>query len=236
MIRTAGITILVVFTVILLCFCGLVRAQGHNLPLYDYSKRYHFGLMVGGLKRHLHYEMSDAYYRQDTLQDIQVVDHPGIRFGPLMDIHFGEFWDLRLVPALVLVTNSIHYRFFNGINEEKRIESILIDVPLSIKYKSERINNWRLYVIGGGKISYDLASDEHSIQDPINPFVPLKQVTYSWEVGAGFDFYLSFFKLSPEVRISRTFGNILVGQKDNFYVDMIRRLESSMVSVVLQFE
>ncbi len=210
-------------------------AQGHNLPLYDYSKRFHFGLMVGGLKRHLHYEMSDAYYRQDSLRDIRMVDHPGIRFGPLVDLHFGEFWDLRLVPALVLVTNSIHYRFYDGFSIERRIESILIDVPLSVKYKSERLGNWRFYLIGGGKYSYDLASDEHSIQNPIDPFVALRQQTYSWEVGAGFDLYLPYFKMSPEIRLSRTLGNVLVPDT-TFYTRMIRRLESSMISVVVQFE
>ncbi len=226
-----------------LVFAGLLsavmmqdlHAQGHNLPLYDYSRRVHFGLMIGGLRRHLYYEMSDAYYRQDSLKDITVVDFPGVQFGPILDFHFGQFWDLRLIPALVLVTNSLQYRFFSGIQQEKKIESILIDAPLLVKYKSERLGNMRIYIIGGMKYSYDLASDEHSIQDPLNPVVPLRQQTVSWIAGAGFDFYLSFFKFSPELRVSRTLGNILTSES-NYYADMLRKLQGSTVSLVIQFE
>ncbi len=212
-----------------------LMAQGQNLPLYDYSKRIHFGLMIGGLRRHLYYEMSDAYYRQDSLKDVRVTDYPGVQFGPILDLHFGEFWDLRLIPALVLVTNSLQYRYFSGITEEKKIESILIDVPVLVKYKSERLANTRIYLVGGVKYAYDLASDEHSIQDPLNPAVPLRQQTFSWIAGVGFDFYLSFFKLSPELRVSRTLGNILV-DGDNYYTDMLGKLQGSTVSFVLQFE
>ena len=49
--------------------------------------------------------------------------------------------------------------------EKKKVESTLLDFPLYIKYKSERYNNFRSYVLVGIKYSIDIASQKDIVEE-----------------------------------------------------------------------
>ena len=41
----------------------------------------------------------------------------------------------------------------------KKVESILLGLPIHLKFRSDRIDNFRVYMFGGVKFEYDLASN-----------------------------------------------------------------------------
>ena len=55
------------------------------------------------------------------------------------------------------------------------------------------------YLLGGGKFSYDLASQAGTKNSDI---VKLNNKDWSFEAGFGLDFYLQYFKLSTEIKFS----------------------------------
>jgi len=57
----------------------------------------------------------------------------------------------------------------------------------------------------------------------------------SYEVGLGFDIYFEFFKLSPEIKLSNSIGNVLVNG-DNPYSTPINKLTLHTISFSLIFE
>ena len=128
----------------------------------------------------------------------------------------------------------INYNFNNSDEIVKRIESTLIDFPLYLKYKSERYNNFRTYLLGGVKYSLDIAS-QYKIDDEGQEIVKLNNNDIMIEGGFGIDFYLEYFKFSPQIKISHGILNLL--SKDNtVYTQSIKHLRTNGWMLSFTFE
>jgi len=99
----------------------------------------------------------------------------------------------------------------NGVlvNSQQSLESSFLEFPLLLKYKGERLNNVRPYVIGGFNYRYDLAGKKE-FDDTKAIYLRIKRPDLYYELGAGLDFYLVYFKLSVELKMSNGFGDVLV--------------------------
>ena len=71
--------------------------------------------------------------------------------------------------------------------------------------------------------------------DPLQQLVRNKNGFGSYEVGLGCDIYFEYFKLSPEIKISNSFGNLLIPE-DNPYATPINKLSLHTVTFSLIFE
>ena len=120
------------------------------------------------------------------------------------------------------------------IKESKRIESTLIDFPIYLKYKSARYNNFRTYIISGIKYSLDIASQDE-INDEGEEIVKLKKHDLMGEIGFGIDFYLEYFKFSPQIKISHGILN-LITREETIYTESIDRLTTNGWMFSLTFE
>jgi hypothetical protein len=210
-------------------------AQTKNLEFFDYGKRMHFGFIIGTSYATFKYDLSEKFYKNDSLNKIDITRYPGITLGAIADLHLGEYFDLRLIPSLVLTQRDIVYNFKDGTSIKKPIESIFAEIPLLVKYKSTRHGNIRFYVIGGGKVAYDFGSESKVTRDPDKPVVALEPWNYYYEFGCGLDMYFPLFKFSPEIRLSKGINNILVPFDDN-YSGSFSRLRSNLIFFSLNFE
>jgi len=187
-----------------------LRVSGQNNPFYDYSRKYHFGFMLGTAVSTFKYKQSSEFWSQDSISNVSIQRFPGITLGAVADLHLGEYFDLRLIPTLVLSQRNITFtEKYANTETIKQVESALVEVPLLLKFKSVRHADTRIYVIGGFKYSYDLSSDSQSKRNPADPKIFLKPNNYSYEFGTGFDFYFKYFKFSPELKMSRGLNNVL---------------------------
>lgn len=209
--------------------------QTQNKPLYDYNKPLHFGFSIGTNVSGFSHEFSDDFHQNDTLLSIDKQRTPGLTLGAIANLHMGEHFDLRFIPGLVLTQRNIEYQFEGRPNEVKEIESIFVEAPLSVKFKSVRHQNVRFYVLAGGKISHDMASQEDTEQNPFNPFVAIEPVNYSYEFGIGLDLYFPYFKFSPELKISRGLNNVLV-EDNHVYSSSFDALRSNIIFLSFHFE
>ena len=119
-----------------------------------------------------------------------------------------------------------------------QLESNFLDFPLLIKYKSKRVNNYRPYFVAGTNVRYDLAARKDYEEDS-DVYVRLKPFDVYFEIGFGVDFYLQYFKFSPELKLSVGMRNILVDDPaEGFpqYVNSIDRLNSYVVMLCFHFE
>ncbi len=211
------------------------KAQGKWNPFYEYSRKIHFGFSLGTNVSTFKYKYSPEWYKQDTIHSVKLVSFPGITLGAIIDVHLGEYFDLRFVPSLVLIQRNLEFSDSNAQATVKQIESALIEFPLLLKYKSERHNNVRLYVIGGLKYSYDLSSDFKAKRNPVEPKVVIIPNNFYYEYGTGLDLYFKYFKMSPEIKFSRGINNIL--QPDQkIYSRIFENFRSNVVFISLNFE
>ena len=215
---------------------GQRHKKPQNLPRYDF-KKIHFGFTLGINSLNFNINKNKKFLENDTLLSTLSQDQKGFNLGIVSNLRLGRYTDLRFIPTLVFGERILNYQFNETSNlnlNDKRIESTLIDFPISFKYKSERYNNFRTYVICGVKYSLDIAS-QSEIDDEGQELVKLNNHDLMLEGGFGIDFYLQYFKFSPQIKISHGIINIL--SKDNtLYTQTLNNLKTSSWMLSFTFE
>ena len=142
----------------------------------------------------------------------------GFAVGFLTRYRLTDHLEARLTPSLVFTDREIIYTYISSPAQSKTVSTTAVDVPLLLKIKSDRLGNFRGYLIGGLKYTEALGSKLNSDADaaPIDKLV--KNVTGypSYDVGLGCDIYFEFFKLSPEIKLSNSFGDVLLHDNSPF--------------------
>ena len=231
------------YFIILLLFIGSNFSYGQrimkpqNLVNYDF-KKLHFGFTLGINELNFNIKKNSNTLTNDTLLTLLSNSQKGFNLGIVSNLRIGKFTDLRFIPTLVFGERNLNYGFIdsNGVSDErvKKIESTLIDFPIYIKYKSARYNNFRTYVIGGIKYSIDVASQD-KIDDEGQEIVKLKKNDLMGEIGFGFDFYLEYFKFSPQIKLSYGILNLL-SEDETVYTQSINHLSTNGWMISFTFE
>ena len=175
----------------------------------------------------------------DSIYVVESIKQGGFALGIVANLRISDFFDLRLIPSLSFSQRALEYTLVgvSGIPQTtvKKIESTFLEFPLSLKYKSVRINNGRAYALAGLRYTLDLASQKDvSLED--DELIKLKRDDLMYEIGFGIDFYLKYFKLSPVIMLSLGLNNMLVKQEDNLFSESIDRLTSKIMQVSITFE
>ncbi|MFN3530174.1 MAG: porin family protein [Bacteroidia bacterium] len=222
-----------IIALVLLGWSTLSLAQRNN-PYYD-NKKIHFGFHVGYNSSTLHMGInSPRYLFNDTLEYIEPSYGPGFQLGVIGDLRMNEYMTLRFTPTLMFSQRNIQYYFENPLyNIRRAIQVANVDLPLAIKWRSERINNYRIYLITGVKHSIDMASQERVVEDVER--VKLRRHDFSYEIGIGADIYLPFFKFSPEIRFAQGLRNIVVPET-HVYTSPLEHLRARTIIISFNFE
>lgn len=173
------------------------------------------------------------------LQSLSSKSSPGFGIGFVVNRRLGENADVRLTPILVFNDRVALYEF-EGEEAliERKLQSTMIDLPIGIKLKSNRRNNFRAYIIGGAKYSLDIASKKRTNDAPNAPmdkFLKNKKNFLSYEAGFGMDLYFEYFKLSPEIKLSYSLNSVLKNEPSP-YSAPIDKLMLRHVKFSLYFE
>ena len=220
---------------------NIVIAQLHpqpkNLPRYDFKKM-HFGFTLGINSLDFKIKNNPKIIYQDSLYVLHSNNQKGFNLGIVSNFRLGKYTDLRFVPALVFGERHLFYSFADSINnieiEKKKVESTLLDFPIYVKYKSQRYNNFRSYVLFGIKYSLDIASQKDIINED-EVIIKLNPNDFMGEIGFGMDFYLEFFKFSPQIKISRGVVNLL-DRDQTVYTKSIKNLYTNGWMLSFTFE
>ncbi len=184
----------------------------------------------------------------DSLYSISSPASTGFGIGFVSDLRLGENVNLRFTPSLAFTDRFLNYQYRPGLVLDvpnaigsllqKRVQATMVDFPIGIKLKSDRRNNFRAYMLGGIKYSMDIISKKKT-DDSDFPFleklVKNKSTILSYEAGIGLDLYFEFFKLSPELKLSNSFNNVLKPEKHP-YSTPLDRLFLRNVQFSLYFE
>ena len=233
----------IVFGILLLCLVVPdIFSQGNygrvqNLVHVD-NKRYHFGFILG-------FNMMDF-----NVTNAGVVDSngkiwyatrtslsPGFTVGIISDLRIFEYLNLRFTPVLLFGDRTLTFIDQDkGSESNVVVKSNLIDFPLLLKFRGQRYGNYRPYLIGGVSSTLDLGRQRENV-------IMLSQIDYGIEFGVGFDFYLPYFKLAPELKMFLGFGDVLERDRpeiqnisDLKYTNAITKLTSRLFVLSFNFE
>ena len=218
-----------------------IFAQKHpklqNLPLYD-KKKIHFGFTMGINTMDFRIKPIANISDLDSLYVLESQNQKGFNLGIVSNLRLSKAFDLRFLPRLVFSERIIEYSFIDGNRktymETKPIESTFIDSPILIKYKSERYNNFRTYLLGGIKYGIDIASQK-DIDDEGQKLVKLKKNDLGIEIGFGMDFYLEYFKFSPQIKLTYGILNLL-SEDETVYTKSVSKLTTNSWMLSFTFE
>lgn len=148
---------------------------------------------------------------KDLEQDIDVEKSPSFNVGLIGNLRINDYVDLRLEPGVVFSNRNLTFQNFENDNDRLReVNSTYIHIPLLLKFSSQRINNFKPFLVGGASISQNLSSNEDNPNDNNAGQFRMKTQNYYYEVGFGIDFYLDYFKFTPSIRGVFGMGDELV--------------------------
>jgi hypothetical protein len=114
------------------------------------------------------------------------------------------------------------------------VESVITTFPVQLKFRSDRIGNFRVYMLAGGKVDFDLASNAKARK--ADDMIKLGKLDYGVEAGMGFNFYFPSFILSPEIKISNGLGNLHTRNEGLNYSRVLDQIKSRMIVFSIHLE
>ena len=224
-----------------------------NIPNFD-KQRWHWGYYLGVNMYDFKISPTAKGMTNDGTLGINTETTIGFTVGLIGDIRLNDYFNLRFEPGLDLAGRRLTYHkdvmakynknTYDLEDTIRNIRSTYINLPLLLKFGGRRKHNIRPYLIGGVNLGIDLKSNENSSTDNTNGVEGFRMTTlnYSWQAGAGIDWYLPHFKFTTELRGSFGINNELIkdgtppGNTITPWTDPIDNLQTRAVFFVLKFE
>ena len=219
---------------------GVKGIKVENLPTFDMNT-FHFGFILGYNNANFFLDVKPGKIPQDSVLVVNSKSSPGFHLGIVSSLNFNKNLRLRFVPSISFQERILEYQFREPSGAvssfQKNVESTLLEFPLLLKFRTNRINNVAYYLIAGGKVTLDMATqkDVDNTFDPDEIVIKLEKTDYAAEVGAGMDFFLPYFKFAIELKTAIGIPNLLIDDGTPFS-DPIESLRSKTFYVSFTFE
>jgi hypothetical protein len=214
------------------------KAKPKNDSNYD-ERLLHFGFSMGVNTMDFNAKMNPSDTNNWTAEVVSL--KPGLNIQIVMDYRPTTYIDFRFLPGVSFGQRNLNFYDEDGVlvNDKQQLESSFLEFPLLIKAKGMRLNNSRPYLIGGVNFRYDLAAKKEYDEES-EVYIRLRKADLYYEVGAGIDFYLPYFKLTIEAKMSNGLRDVLVHDEPHpyhpEYVNSIESLKSQMWVLSFHFE
>jgi hypothetical protein len=202
-------------------------------------KPYYFGISLGVNRSSFHADLHSSFLDQDTVYTAEPLNSGGFNLGLSATARLNNRFELRFNPQLIFLDRtfrySLQYPDLDGGNlVEKKVESVITTFPLQVKFLSDRIGNFRVYMLGGGKLDVDLASNAKARK--AEDMIKIERMDYGIEAGVGFNFYHRSFILSPEIKISNGLRNLHARNENLKYSRVLDAINSRMIMLTFHLE
>ena len=209
------------------------RENHDNLP-------YYFGIYLAYNKASLHPTKHPRFLEDDSVLTAEPGSTGGVALGFLATFKLSNHWEFRLNPNLIIGgAKPFTYTLKNpapgeSYTEKKSLPSSIFTFPLQFKFNSDRIDNFRVYMLFDAYIASDLMANagNRNAED----LIKLKKGDYGLETGIGFNFYLKFVTLSPELKFSYGMADLHARDPNLKFSSVFDKLQSRMITFSINVE
>jgi len=225
---------------ILFCTVSSIYAQREIYRSYRDDLPYYFGLTLGYNTSYLHHTKSANFFAFDSIMYVNPVASGGITMGLLATLKINDHIELRANPQLIIGGSKyIDYTLKSvkpgeQTQHQQILPSTLVSLPAHFKLNSDRIDNFRLYILGGVKFDFDLSSTSTSRN--ADDLVKLNAADFGLEAGLGVNIYLPFVTVSPEIKFSYGISNLHKLDNGLKYSNVLDKLRSRMIVFSIHLE
>ncbi len=229
----------------LIAFATHTSAQGifSAKPVYRESRDYkpfYFGISLGYVNATLHPSKSEIFLAHDSILVAEPVSSPGYSVRLMANARLSNRFEARFNPGLILgVSRQFTYTLgsresFENIVEIQTVQSNIATFPLSVKFNSDRIHNFKVYMLAGATFNYDLASNATARN--ADDLLKLNRTDIAAELGIGFNFFLPFVTVSPEIKFSNGLTNVHATDANLKYSNILGPLQGRMLFFTIHLE
>ncbi|MBQ9201820.1 MAG: PorT family protein [Bacteroidales bacterium] len=229
-------------TVVLLLFVLLPASAQHRKPQYlqyEDLRPYHFGFFIGLHSQDFQIEHSGLVDENGATWYGSVPSYsPGFSVGVLGDYRLRDNLSVRLSP-------SIHFgsKTMALVSDQPdcvivmaNIRSNYIMLPLNLRYRGARTDNYRPYLLCGLSLGIDAGRRKKKE-------IQLKELNTYWELGVGCDIYTPYFRFVPELKICLGLDDIFEHNRNEesdaaflHYTNAFQKITSRLLVLSFQFE
>lgn len=205
--------------------------------LTDYDEHFvHYGFLLGlhSSKYRIRYDDVFETPAYDTLHSIVPGNLGGFKLGFVVNFHIFQYLDFRILPTVAFYENDLTYRFTDRTEVRHIKDATIVELPLLLKYKSQRRGNYAMYLVGGVKPSFEAVG--RGQKEDTSEKLDLLRNQINIEVGAGFDMYFQLFKFSPEIRYSYGIRNMLASRSNSDFNAPLKKLTTHNLTLYITFE
>src|ERR1044072_8587498 len=144
----------IVFLWLLLATTSLKAQEDLQRPDHD-NLPYYFGLTFGYSNMNLHTEKDPRFLQYDSVLSVEPGSSGGFSAGLLANLRINNRFEVRIAPQLIIggaKTFTYTLKYPNSLEseiEKKTLTSTLFSFPFQVKFNSDRIKNFRVYMLGG---------------------------------------------------------------------------------------
>lgn len=212
-----------------------IRQVKQNNPNYD-QRKLSYGFLIGIHSTEYQIRYADRFATPafDSITAVIPAWSNGFSLGAILNYRLADFFDVRVTPDFAFYEHRLTYVYVKDPSKEQLVETVMVELPILLKYKSERRGNVRMYMIGGVKPAVE-ASGKRQITNTTSRGIDIKGNNLSIEAGFGFDLYYPLFKFSPEIRFSKGILNVLDNTENPFSAPL-RRINTNTITIYFLFQ
>lgn len=196
-----------------------VTAQDRTVQNRPYTdlRPFHFGVVVGTHFQDIEFINTglQVITNEDgtTTEALVTTDQDrwdtGFNVGVVGEFRLSTHFQFRIAPSMYFGTRHITFRDLTDLDTEgnpreqhQNLKSAYISSAFDVIFAAPRFNNHRPYLMAGINPMINLNGKN-------SDYIKLKRYDMYFEIGAGCDLYLPFFKLRPELKFMYGLGNSL---------------------------
>jgi len=234
--------IYILFVLFAIPFTGNAQLRDYlNLPDHD-QKKFHFGINLGINRSHFSFTHHPLFLQQDSVMVVESVNSSGLNLAWLVNLNLTPHLDIRTFPLdLTFTEKAFEYKLTypdrpggEDTITQKKIQSISLTFPIQLKFSSDRIGNFKVYMLGGVKAEYDMASNAGARK--AEDLIKLNRLDYGVEAGLGFHFYFPYFVMTPELKVGWGLGNLHYRDANLKFSNVMDKINSRTITFSLTVE
>lgn len=230
------------FTILALLFLSNSYSQkGKPKNLSDFDERpYHWGFILAYNTSSFYLDRAPSDYTfSDSLFSVNPEAVSAFAVGPIASLDISPNFHIRSGITLAFQDRNMIYDFWIKDTLEtikKKVHSVYTEIPLHLKLRTNRINNYAIYALGGIKYGYDWSSqigvkETYDYED----VVKISRHNFAYSVGGGFDFFLPYFKFGIDLRLDVGINNVII-KNNTYFSNPIESLKTRMFIISFTFE
>ena len=237
--KTALIRSIICLMALLFSFHSSFGQEARELNLYDHDyKPYYFGITLGLNSSRFHPQMHSRFIQNDSVLVAEPTNKIGFSLGLSATARLSNRFQLRFNPSLSFIERDIVYQLKhpedNLTEVTKKVESVLVSFPVQLKLQSDRIGNFRVYMLAGLKADMDLSSNARAKR--AEELIKIKTFDYGPELGLGFNFFFQSFIFSPELKFSNGIPNLHSRDANLKYSSVFDKVQSRSIIFTIHIE